>query len=174
MKKILIEKTEKEELPIDFMTAFISKGWDEIGGLKAQRDAIKQSYKGTAKVEKILQDLIDAYLICVGQMELHLHDKDYIEYPDDANIKIVEEDDKKNEALTEDLVDDEVQRLSDKAAEVETPAEEDTFLNDVAETAKAMPTAEKADEFEYTCDFPEPDLTDEDKRAYEDSLENIR
>ena len=108
-------------------------------------------------------------------MELHLHDKDYIAYPDDANIKIVEEDDdKKNESLTEDLVDDEVQRLSDKAAEVETPAEENAFLNDVAETAKAMPATKETDEFEYTCDFPEPDLTDEDRRTYEDSLENIR
>ena len=109
-------------------------------------------------------------------MELHLHDKDYIEYPDDSNIKIIEEnnDSKKNEALTEDLVDDEVQRLSDKSAEVKTPAEEDAFLNDVAETAKAMPDIKETDEFEYTCDFPEPNLTDEDKRAYEDSLENIR
>ena len=87
----LTEAKKKEELPISFLTAFISKGWDEVGILKEEITAIKRDFSGTAKVANLIQDLVDAYLICIGQLELHLHNNDYIEYPEaeDAN-KLVE------------------------------------------------------------------------------------
>lgn len=91
LDKKLIEAKKKEELPISFLTAFISKGWDEIGILKEEITAIKRDFSGTTKVANLIQDLVDAYLICIGQLELHLHNNDYIEYPEaeDAN-KLIE------------------------------------------------------------------------------------
>lgn len=88
----LNEAVKKEELPISFLTTFISKGWDEVGMLKEEIAAIQHDFAGTTKVAKLIQDLVDAYLICIGQLELHLHNNDYISYPEaeDAN-KLIED-----------------------------------------------------------------------------------
>ena len=74
----ILKEAKKEELPISFLTDFISRGWDQIGQLKETLAAIKGEFTGTKKVEEILQPLLDAYLVCVGQLELHLQNKDYI------------------------------------------------------------------------------------------------
>jgi len=76
----------KEELPVSFLTDFISKGWEEVGYLKATIESIKESYSGTKKVEELIQDLVDAYLVCIGQLELHIHKEKYIEYPEDSGL----------------------------------------------------------------------------------------
>ena len=68
-----------EDLPISFITDQISRGWDEVGYLKEAAAAIKADYKGTAPIEQAMQDLMDAYLIFIGQLELHLHKEDYID-----------------------------------------------------------------------------------------------
>ncbi len=94
--KILNEA--KENLPISFLTDFISKGWEEVGYLKADIEAIKQSFKGTKKVEELIQSLVDAYLVCIGQLEAHIHDKNYIEYPEESGLG-----ETKKETLEEEL-----------------------------------------------------------------------
>ena len=76
----------KEKLPISFLTDFVSKGWEEVGYLKADIEAIKEAYSGTKLVEELIQNLIDAYLVCVGQMELHIHDNNYLEYPEESGL----------------------------------------------------------------------------------------
>jgi hypothetical protein len=76
----------KEKLPVSFLTDFISKGWEEVGYLKADIEAIKEAYSGTGKIEELIQGLIDAYLVCIGQMELHLNDKNYLDYPEDSGL----------------------------------------------------------------------------------------
>ena len=79
-----ILKESKENLPIAFLTDFISKGWEEVGYLKADIEAIKEAYKGTKPIEGLIQDLIDAYLVCIGQLEAHIHDNKYLEYPEES------------------------------------------------------------------------------------------
>ena len=74
----------KEKLPASFLTDFISRGWEDIGYLQETMKSIKSSFSGTQKVEELLQALLDAYLVCVGQLELHLEDKDYIDIPEEA------------------------------------------------------------------------------------------
>ena len=74
----------KEKLPASFLTDFISRGWEDIGYLQETLKSIKASFSGTQKVEELLQALLDAYLVCVGQLELHLEDKDYIDIPEEA------------------------------------------------------------------------------------------
>jgi len=76
----------KEELPVSFLTDFISKGWEEVGYLKATIESIKESYSGTKKVEELVQSLVDAYLVCIGQLELHIHKEKYIDYPEESGL----------------------------------------------------------------------------------------
>lgn len=80
----------KEKLPISFLTDFVSRGWEDVGYLKETIKSINENFSGTKKVEDLLQALVDAYLVCIGQLELHLQAKDYL----DTDIK---------EALTEDV-----------------------------------------------------------------------
>ena len=139
-----ILKETKENLPISFLTDFISKGWEEVGYLKADIEAIKQSFKGTKKVEELIQSLIDAYLVCIGQLEAHIHDKNYIEYPEESGLG-----ETKKESLEEDLA-------------VINPAkeEEDKPEEKIREAVTPVVNADKEiEEFEYFCDFDEPDLT---------------
>lgn len=92
-------KEAKEQLPVSFLTDFISKGWEEVGILKADIDAIKEVYKGTKDIEELIQTLIDAYLVCIGQMEAHLHEKDYIEFPEESKLN-------ESKTLTEEVSDE--------------------------------------------------------------------
>jgi len=171
-----ILKEAKEELPISFLTAFVSKGWDEVGILKEDIEAIKREFKGTKKVEELIQALIDAYLVCIGQMELHLQNNDYIEFPDGA----------KDDSLKESLITEEVEPeeaaevldvLEDKITVSEGDTEETVVISEkgqeenpdapkieveVSEEEKEIldPEIEKLHEtFDYFVDFDEPDLT---------------
>lgn len=171
-----ILKEAKEQLPISFLTDFISKGWEEVGYLKADIEAIRETYKGTKPIEELIQNLVDAYLICIGQLETHISDKKYIEYPEASGL-----------GLNEDL---EIKVLSDEAIEVSSDKGIVSYsLNDEEEPTKVTILADKEEEdsedgkeeieeepkkpskviepFEYFVDFDEPDfseprLTDKD------------
>ena len=56
--RILKEDTVivKETLPVSFLTDMISKGWDEVGYLKDASSAIKETYKDTAKINKMITE----------------------------------------------------------------------------------------------------------------------
>lgn len=64
-----LEESKKIKLPASFITDFIAKGWSEIGLLNDQIKGFKQEFTGGSKVTAILQELVDNYLICVGQLE---------------------------------------------------------------------------------------------------------
>jgi hypothetical protein len=146
--KILNEA--KENLPISFLTDFISKGWEEVGYLKADIEAIKQSFKGTKKVEELIQSLVDAYLVCIGQLEAHIHDKNYIEYPEESGLG-----ETKKETLEEDLN----ITVNTEKIEVKVEPEQVEEIEEI-KVAKNPEIKEKdIEEFEYFVDFDEPDLT---------------
>lgn len=84
-------KESKEQLPLSFLADFISRGWDQIGMLKQELAAIKEEFAGTKKVEELIQGLVDAYLVCVGQLELHVQNKDYLEFPEEAKQENLKE-----------------------------------------------------------------------------------
>lgn len=81
MIKILNES--KIQLPITYLTNFVSRGWEEIGMLKEEIEAIKKEFKDVKKIEDCVGDLIDAYLVCVGKIEGILDNKKYIEFPEE-------------------------------------------------------------------------------------------
>ena len=168
----IINESKKEKLPIDFITQFVSKGWDEVGMLKASKDAIKATFKETTKVEGIIQDLIDSYLVCIGQMELYLDKKDYLDIPEasELNEAVNDNEDLK---LQEDLelknsgdFDVEVKQEDNKVKiEIEPETEEEDEEDETEDKEVAKPDA-----FEYFMDFAEPTPDDEADQAIQDWL----
>lgn len=143
--------------------------------LKASKDAIKTTFKETAKVESIIQDLIDSYLVCIGQMELYLDKKDYLDIPEaselneatntDEDLKLQEDLELKNS----DDFDVEVKQEDNKVKiEIEPKKEEQETEEEEEETEDKE--VDKPDAFEYFMDFAEPTPDDEADQAIQDWL----
>lgn len=150
----------KEKLPLSFLTDFVSRSWDSLGLLKQEIAAIKEEFSGTKKVEELMQGIVDAYLVCIGQLELHMQNNDYLEFPEEA----------KTESLA--LKESTPERQDGEAPAIEEGKEHETQPSPAAsadsedveielntETANASADAkadEHSDDFEYFCDFDEP------------------
>ena len=164
-----ILKESKETLPIAFLTDFISKGWEEVGYLKADIEAIKEAYKGTKPIEGLIQDLIDAYLVCIGQLEAHLHDNKYLEYPEESGLSGT----KLEEELELKISTDKIEIKTEKTTPVSINEVDDIItigLDEIAPEAEIeAPAADMGvpetksevagEPFEYFVDFDEPDMT---------------
>jgi hypothetical protein len=156
--RILRETNEvsAEELPISFITDLISKSWDEVGYLKEASEAIKSEYKGTEKVERVMQDLMDAYLVCIGQLELYLHKEDYIEA---TELPEEESEEKASDVASPkdtEEVEPEVKPLPAAAIEPEELAI--TEVNPMT-PPPALAELDDEDAFEFFVDFDEPDMS---------------
>lgn len=151
-----ILKEAKEKLPVSFLTDFISRGWDDVGYLKETIAAIKEVYSGTKEIEDLLQALIDAYLVCIGQMEAHLHDNKYIEFPEesklneDVNISITPEEVKISDNSGEEV--GVIPIEPEKPVENEEPTEVQAEIEEPKEVKKELPDTE----FDFFVDFDEP------------------
>lgn len=153
MKLLKEEQIRQEELPITFITSFVSRGWEEVGMLKEQIKALKEEFggKGIEKIEEIFQGLIDAYLINIGQLELFLHENDYVEVPE------IEE-----EKAEEPVEEEENEKVEETEEEVEIEDEVEIEV-EPQKVVKNVPADFEA--FEYFVDFDEPEgeaLTDDD------------
>lgn len=153
MKLLKEEQIRQEELPITFITSFVSRGWEEVGMLKEQIKALKEEFggKGIEKIEEIFQGLIDAYLINIGQLELFLHENDYVEVPE------IEE-----EKVEEPVEEEETEEVEETEEEVEIDDEVEVEV-EPQKVVKNVPADFEA--FEYFVDFDEPEgeaLTDDD------------
>ncbi len=156
-------KESKETLPVSLLTDLISRGWAEVGNIKADIEAISNTYKGAKKIEDTLQALADSYLIAIGQLEAFAEAKDYVEFP--------EEEDK---ALKEDVnVNIEVKNYGDEdktKIKIESDEDEgevevkDDDFNPEAELVDAKKPAKVEEPFEYFTDFDEPAPADEEEK----------
>jgi hypothetical protein len=157
MKILKEQQIRQDELPITFITSFVSRGWEEVGMLKEQIKALKAEFKNVDKIEEILQGLIDAYLINIGQLELFLHENEYVEVP-----TIEETSDKKeDEEVSASEEESEEVEPEVKVIEVEAPAEESESEGRVV----MQPAPKDFEAFEYFVDFDDPTgdpLTDDD------------
>ena len=122
----------KEKLPISFLTDFVSRGWDDVGYLKETIKSISESFSGTKKVEELLQALVDAYLVCIGQLEAHLQAKDYL----DTDI---------DNKLTEDV-------------DIHIDGDEVSITDDNGEKVATVPVESAAEETPDECEGPECDV----------------
>ena len=164
-----ILKESKENLPIAFLTDFISKGWEEVGYLKADIEVIRETYKGTKPIEDLIQDLIDAYLVCIGQLEAHLQDKNYLDYPEESGLSGA----KLEEDLEIKVSADKVEIKTEKTTPVEVNEKDDIITIGVDKVSEepqvkvddsklAMSDEDVArvnEPFEYFVDFDEPDMS---------------
>ena len=150
-----ILKEAKEKLPVSFLTDFVSRSWDDVGYLKETIAAIKDVYSGTEEIEELLNSLIDAYLVCIGQLEAHLHDNKYIEFPEESKL---------NEDININITPEEV-KISDNSGEEvgiiplepekpaeEKPTEAQAEIKEPEEAKKELPDTE----FDFFVDFDEP------------------
>lgn len=152
MKLLKEEQIRQEELPITFITSFVSRSWEEVGMLKEQIKALKEEFggKGIEKIEEIFQGLIDAYLINIGQLELFLHENDYVEVPEIEEEKV------------EEPTEEEIEEVEEAEEEVEIEDEVEVEVEH-QKVVKNVPADFEA--FEYFVDFDEPEgeaLTDDD------------
>ena len=122
----------KEKLPISFLTDFVSRGWDDVGYLKETIKSISESFSGTKKVEELLQALVDAYLVCIGQLEAHLQAKDYLDTDLDSK-------------LTEDV-------------DIHIDGDEVSITDDSGEKVATVPVESAAEETPAECEGPECDV----------------
>ena len=137
----------KEKLPVSFLTDFVSRSWEDIGYLKETIRSIGENFSGTKKVEELLEALLDAYLVCVGQLELHLADKDYLDIPDEAK-----EEEAKEESLKEELT------VKIDGPQVEIQTSEDTVVAVDDEANKIMINDEGAHLEDKECVGPDCDV----------------
>lgn len=161
-----ILKENKEKLPIDFLTQFVSNGWNEVGNLKASIEAIKATFKDTTKVEGILNELVDAYLIAIGQAELYMQDKNYIDQPEEIKESLTESAELKEdtEQITEELPDIKTLEM-DKEEDIPVEEIQDTDLKPDLDIEESINFSDEAAKYEWFCDFDEPvgeKITDDD------------
>lgn len=172
----LKESTEKK-LPMDkdfsssVVTQLLQDGWGEIGGLQDQISLLNQ-YKNSSKLTSILQKLLDAYLIFVGQLEGYLDDKNIVDFPDEKqlkeeiNPKINENDQKINKIFqsVEKKDGDVEEKSGTTTAEPEIPSLNQTEIKDEADLP--LDKVEEGLKNNFFVDFEDPKgdrpLTDAD------------
>lgn len=145
------EEERKEVLPAEIVSGQISDLWTRVGSLKTLISDLRKNYLQSGKVCDILEDMLNSDLTAVGQLELFLHENDYL---GDSNTEDIEDAAKlsiqqgeENQAEKEHPEDDE--------EEEDNSEEEDTEIDD-------RPEANQLDG-PIMDDFPEPiDITDDD------------
>lgn len=187
--KILKEDTAiKEILPVSFLTDMISKGWEEVGYLRESSVAIRETYKDTSKIEALMQDLMDAYLVFIGQIETYLEDKENISADSTEETPAVKTEVNNTAELPEAEIEIEpIDSTPEINPDIEPESETDVDYTTSGEIATSGDFDEFAisdqeletkrepiEPFEFFVDFEEPDmseprLSDEDLYGHEDS-----
>jgi len=99
----------KEKLPVAFITSFVSDGWDKVGVLKEEIAAIKEAFSETEKAEQIIQGLIDAYLVSIGQMEQYLAEQTGVVVPEtEISTEVTIEEPIQEEPVVEEALNEDV------------------------------------------------------------------
>lgn len=158
-------KESKEKVPATFITSYISDAWDRVGYIKADIEAIKEQYTNTGVVIECLQDILDAYLIAAGRLQAFLDNKNYVNIPDEPVKESIAE------SITNEVSEDlniDTANISIDEIEIEPEIEDATkpvfkpaAMQSNSKIAEPL-TKPSGDEFEFSCDFDDPDLTQED------------
>lgn len=162
-------KESREQLPIDFITSFVSKSWEEVGNIKASINGINGNFKDTKKVEEILQNLVDAYLITIGQLEMQLDNKKYLDMPDEKTLQesLNDKEDDVETSIKLDNFEVEVEEKDDSLAiEISPKNDEKEELDDEDVDESEDEKKEKSSDFEL-IDFDEPDVSNTEESAYQ-------
>lgn len=151
--RILKEEITKEPLPVSFVTDMMSKGWDEVGYLREASAAISETYEDTAKIEGLMQDLMDAYLVFIGQLELYLLEKEDIVAPTEDT-----EEESGDDLITGSAAVSKIKN-QDTVETRPTPADLPAADLEIEPLEVDDATSSPAEPFEFFVDFDEPDMT---------------
>jgi hypothetical protein len=152
----ILQEAKKEDMPITFLTDLVRESWESISHLQGDIEAIDQYFKNTGDLKDILQDLVDAYLICVGRLEGHLQSE---------GIAPENKDGLKNQ-VKQAVLEEDIQIIIN-----ETPKEPEIIMPrpivpvEVEEApecseAEPLPCDSCSEPFEFFTDFDEPDMTE--------------
>lgn len=147
----------KDNLPITYLTTLVSRGWEEVGMLREEIEAVKKEFKNTGAIEECVNNLIDAYLICIGTVEGILDNKKYVKFPEEASAlkEAVEEIKPEMEAIDVIKNQVELQVEDDEVSLVNKCAEDaDKLVLDVSDEEREILESEFEDneDFEYIAD----------------------
>ena len=81
---------EKQQLTTELLTSKIANMWTNIGDLQVFIKELRANFDKANRVADILQELLDSYLVCVGQLELHLHENNYLDGTPDEDTEDIE------------------------------------------------------------------------------------
>lgn len=147
----------KDNLPITYLTTLVSRGWEEVGMLREEIEAVKKEFKNTSAIEECVNNLIDAYLICIGTVEGILDNKKYVKFPEEASAlkEAVEEIKPEMEAIDVIKNQVELQVEDDEVSLINKGAEDaDKLVLDVSDEEREILESEFEDneDFEYIAD----------------------
>lgn len=125
--------------------------------LREEIEAVKKEFKNTSAIEECVNNLIDAYLICIGTVEGILDNKKYVKFPEEASAlkEAVEEIKPEMEAIDVIKNQVELQVEDDEVSLINKGAEDaDKLVLDVSDEEREILESEFEDneDFEYIAD----------------------
>lgn len=114
----MTQYTEQEQAQLLTLTSIIADSWSRVTDLKSliaslttETPEVDNNTFNRAKVVDAFQDLVDAYLVCIGQLESALDKADFI--TDEAEESDSKEDDEEDSVKEEDATNDEAEEATE-------------------------------------------------------------
>lgn len=135
----------KDKLDMNIVASLNAEAWNYLVTLRTQKESLKRDFKGTNKLMEAMEELEDAHLIYLGQLEAILADN---------GIEPISKEEKEadKDTLKEDL---ETLVITEPIINVNlNVAPEDEKFEDECEPCEEETSDGEA--FEFYCDFGEP------------------
>ena len=138
----------KQDLDMNVVAALNAEAWNMVVTLRTQKESLGKDFKGAKQLTAALEELEEAYLIYLGQLETILAE---------GGMEIGEPEDKKEEvkeSLKEEL---ETLIINEPIVNVivNTPPESEDFEAECEPCEEEKP-ANNGEAFEFYCDFDDP------------------
>jgi hypothetical protein len=139
----------KQDLDMNVVAALNAEAWNMVVTLRTQKESLGKDFKGAKKLTAALEELEEAYLIYLGQLEAILAD---------GGVEIGEPEDKKEEvkeSLKEEL---ETLIINEPIVNVtlNVAPESEVFEAECEPCKEETPGTHCNDAFEFYCDFDDP------------------
>ncbi len=138
----------KQNLDMNIVASLNAEAWNYLVTLRTQKESLGRDFKGAKQLTAALEELEEAYLIYLGQLEAILAD---------GGVEIGEPEDKKEEvkeSLKEDL---ETLIINDPIVNVTlNVAPESEDFEDECEPCEEDTSVNNGEAFEFYCDFDDP------------------
>jgi hypothetical protein len=138
----------KQNLDMNIVASLNAEAWNYLVTLRTQKESLGRDFKGAKQLTAALEELEEAYLIYLGQLEAILAD---------GGVELGEPEDKKEEvkeSLKEEL---ETLIINEPIVNVTlNVAPESEDFEDECEPCKEEKPVDNGEAFEFYCDFDDP------------------